>query len=427
MGYPTDKDFEEARTHRETPRQVSYGERVQDIEKGQDALAIRVTRLEQLTGFVPKEIVDGKGSATGGSPAVHAGGAAAQGVPDARVQEFDEGPCGRAVQPVPGRAAPGQAVGAVAPPFVMGHVVPAQGVDAYAVVIDQRRRIRELELEVNQARADAAKAISLLEDFEKTASRDIGVLEANADQSRADALHWKKAYNALLGHNRALAKHLNEKWKEEIKAAAPPDSLGKHGWNVADDGGAEVALMLLEHLRKPTVTTIAIEGPLANDPDRFVEALTGKKRAEPMLTVPLPAIQRMIHENAVAKGWWEGGPEKRNIPEMLMLIVSEVAEALEHYRDGAPAWMTFPSSMKGDVLHAAKHGNTRDAGFANRIHDALASSPEAKPDGFPIEIADIVIRCFDLCGGLGIDLSAAMAMKHRYNVTRPHRHGGKKA
>ena len=43
------------------------------------------------------------------------------------------------------------------------------------------------------------------------------------------------------------------------------------------------------------------------------------------------------HEMAKSKGFWEG---ERNKPEMLMLIVSEVAEALEavrkdHYADKA--------------------------------------------------------------------------------------------
>ena len=40
-----------------------------------------------------------------------------------------------------------------------------------------------------------------------------------------------------------------------------------------------------------------------------------------------------IHENAVAHGWWEQEPE---LPEILMLCVSELAEALEEYREGKP-------------------------------------------------------------------------------------------
>lgn len=40
-----------------------------------------------------------------------------------------------------------------------------------------------------------------------------------------------------------------------------------------------------------------------------------------------------VHENAVAHGWWE---QERELPEILMLCVSELAEALEEYRSGRP-------------------------------------------------------------------------------------------
>lgn len=41
------------------------------------------------------------------------------------------------------------------------------------------------------------------------------------------------------------------------------------------------------------------------------------------------------------------------------------------------------------------------------------------------EYADIVIRVFDQCRRLGIDIQAAIQVKHAYNTTRPHMHGGK--
>jgi len=103
------------------------------------------------------------------------------------------------------------------------------------------------------------------------------------------------------------------------------------------------------------------------------------------------------HANSRAKGWYEG-EEKRNIGEMLMLIVSEAAEAMEDYRND-----------KMEMWFEPKPGGIN------------------KPCGFPSEIADIVIRCGDLCGHLGIDLQAAVTEKMAYNATRPHRHGGKRA
>ena len=44
-------------------------------------------------------------------------------------------------------------------------------------------------------------------------------------------------------------------------------------------------------------------------------------------------LAKEVHENAVAHGWWE---EERGLPEVLMLCVSELAEALEEYRNGRP-------------------------------------------------------------------------------------------
>ena len=49
-----------------------------------------------------------------------------------------------------------------------------------------------------------------------------------------------------------------------------------------------------------------------------------------------------------------------------------------------------------------------------------------KPEGIPIELADVIIRILDYCGYAGIDIEAAIRQKHEYNKSRPYRHGGKK-
>jgi len=117
----------------------------------------------------------------------------------------------------------------------------------------------------------------------------------------------------------------------------------------------------------------------------------------------MPAIstlQKLAHQTAVEKGWWEGN--NHNIPEKLMLIVSEISEALEEYRNGKPCSFIYIDDFRPDELNN-------------------------KPEGFPIELADAVIRIMDLCGYLNIDLEAAITQKMDYNATRPYRHGGKKA
>ena len=48
-----------------------------------------------------------------------------------------------------------------------------------------------------------------------------------------------------------------------------------------------------------------------------------------------------------------------------------------------------------------------------------------KPEGIPIELADVIIRILDYCGKEKIDIGQALNIKHEYNKTRPYKHGGK--
>ena len=125
---------------------------------------------------------------------------------------------------------------------------------------------------------------------------------------------------------------------------------------------------------------------------------------------------REVHENAVAKGFYDKGP--RSALEAHMLIVSEIAEATESARkDEPPIW-----------------GHEREyiGGFGfSTIHVITPEHPSwdaaVKPEGELTELADAVIRILDYCGARGWDLERAMKLKHEYNKSRPYRHGGKLA
>lgn len=84
--------------------------------------------------------------------------------------------------------------------------------------------------------------------------------------------------------------------------------------------------------------------------------------------------------------WWvdihTGEPLERNVGELLMLCVSELAEAMEGHRK-------------------------------NLMDDKL---PHRKM--FEVEIADTMIRLFDLAGGLDLDIAGAITEKLEYNANR---------
>lgn len=84
--------------------------------------------------------------------------------------------------------------------------------------------------------------------------------------------------------------------------------------------------------------------------------------------------------------WWRdlrtGEPIKRNVGELLCLVHSEISEAMEGHRK-------------------------------NLMDDKLPHRPM-----FEVELADALIRIFDIAGGLNLDLAGAVIEKLEYNAHR---------
>jgi hypothetical protein len=111
-------------------------------------------------------------------------------------------------------------------------------------------------------------------------------------------------------------------------------------------------------------------------------------------------LQHYCHGQAHYNGWWtdmgtgqdlrsSGYPKlspTKNVGELLCLVHSEVSEAMEGHR----------KLLMDDKIP------TRTM--------------------LEVELADAVIRCFDISGGLGLDIAGAIAEKLVYNGQRADHH-----
>jgi NTP pyrophosphatase (non-canonical NTP hydrolase) len=172
-----------------------------------------------------------------------------------------------------------------------------------------------------------------------------------------------------------------------------------------------------------------------------------------------------IHANAIAKGFYPENPKDRNDKEMLMLIICELAEAVEAHREGR--WMdsgrpgivpeelandpdnfgaNFKALVKDTVEDEMADALIRILDYAQ--HKGLVFTEAYSFDAIPVinesfaancfvalcEITDnpnmakhsigyMIRRIIGICDEYNIDICFHVEAKMKYNATRPIKHG----
>jgi NTP pyrophosphatase (non-canonical NTP hydrolase) len=135
-----------------------------------------------------------------------------------------------------------------------------------------------------------------------------------------------------------------------------------------------------------------------------------------MLVAGLNESANIIFQNNKEKGFWD---KERNVGELLMLITSELGEAMEAHRKGKVGRMKSFESDMGYARLSLEDFTPENQNYlwiANRFETTVK-------DTFEDEIADAVIRLLDLSAGLGIDLEKHINAKVQYNKSRERLHG----
>lgn len=121
------------------------------------------------------------------------------------------------------------------------------------------------------------------------------------------------------------------------------------------------------------------------------------------------------HADVLAKGF----TEKQPIATKLMLIVSELSEALEADRKNKHA----DFDRFGKVYDCGMK-DLKDIDSQNKEAAAYAAAFRCSiKDTFEDEIADAFLRLMDLCGEYNIDIDTHIILKSAYNRLRPAKHG----
>jgi hypothetical protein len=123
----------------------------------------------------------------------------------------------------------------------------------------------------------------------------------------------------------------------------------------------------------------------------------------------LNRLARSIREENATKGFHRPVLDSDDVlmtVRRLMLVVTECSEAVEELRKG----------RKPNEVYYSDYTFVDNNGMTQTLN---------KPEGFGIEVADAIIRLFDVAGATGLNIGDLVLQKIQFNRLRPYMHGGK--
>lgn len=158
----------------------------------------------------------------------------------------------------------------------------------------------------------------------------------------------------------------------------------------------------------------------------------------------LESLAAEIDRWAIEKGWKQEQP--REFAELAMLVVTELAEAVEAIRNGsqdepcdkAGCNLTCLQEELADTGIRLLQAISECAQYGYEVNHVLDYSPTPAYDNpvsslwmvvaylGDIGFAAALAQLYRVASSLGVDIIPAMKTKMAYNWTRPARHGGKK-
>lgn len=110
------------------------------------------------------------------------------------------------------------------------------------------------------------------------------------------------------------------------------------------------------------------------------------------MSLTVPQLIKQSHQIALEHGWWKDGIEKRSAIEQVCNYHGEISEAWEEYR-----------SNRIDLWWSCGDGSslTRKHQIEAKFTDDEMIEDGYKPEGFFLEVGDLLIRLGDTMGAYG--------------------------